>query len=188
MNLISDGLYDVPSGKTASVVTHLEMNARPTTLEVIGESEWKLTRVSHPSVDWYQSIFKQVGEPWFWFSRLVMSKDELNAIITHPEVEIYVFSSNGSEEGFFELDFRKPGECELSFFGVTKNFIGKGVGKWLMNHAKETAWSKGIRRFWVHTCTLDGPNALSFYIRSGFHPFKTQVEVADAPRYSTHED
>jgi hypothetical protein len=34
----------------------------------------------------------------------------------------------------------------------------------------------------VHTCTLDHPAALAFYIRSGFHPYRRAVEVADDPR------
>ena len=51
-----------------------------------------------------------------------------------------------------------------------------------MNHAIRTAWARPISRFHLHTCTLDSPQALSFYIRSGFAPFKRQVEVADDPR------
>jgi hypothetical protein len=34
----------------------------------------------------------------------------------------------------------------------------------------------------VHTCTLDSPDALPFYIRSGFVPFARQVEVYADPR------
>jgi hypothetical protein len=34
----------------------------------------------------------------------------------------------------------------------------------------------------VHTCTLDHPGAPAFYMRSGFTPFRRQVEVADDPR------
>jgi hypothetical protein len=52
----------------------------------------------------------------------------------------------------------------------------------MMNRAIERAWSMPIRRFWVHTCTLDHTAALSFYIRSGFVPFKRQIEVFDDPR------
>jgi hypothetical protein len=34
----------------------------------------------------------------------------------------------------------------------------------------------------VHTCTLDGPTALNFYIRSGFVPYQRQVETFSDPR------
>ena len=53
-----------------------------------------------------------------------------------------------------------------------------------MNRAVELAWSRPIRRFWAHTCTLDHPSALGFYKRSGFRPFRRQVEVAEDPRLS----
>jgi hypothetical protein len=51
-----------------------------------------------------------------------------------------------------------------------------------MNRAIERAWARPIHRFWVHTCTLDHPGALGFYIRSGFKPYARRVEVADDPR------
>jgi hypothetical protein len=52
-----------------------------------------------------------------------------------------------------------------------------------MNHAIARAWARpGLRRFWLHTCTLDHPRALAFYIRSGFVPFRYQVEIMPDPR------
>jgi hypothetical protein len=38
------------------------------------------------------------------------------------------------------------------------------------------------RRLFVHTCTLDHPAAVAFYMRSGFRPYKRAVEMADDPR------
>jgi hypothetical protein len=52
----------------------------------------------------------------------------------------------------------------------------------MMNRAIEIAWLRSIRRLWLHTCTLDHPGALAFYVRSGFVPFRRQIEVADDPR------
>jgi hypothetical protein len=34
----------------------------------------------------------------------------------------------------------------------------------------------------VHTCTFDHPSAVAFYQRSGFHPFRRQIEITDDPR------
>jgi hypothetical protein len=39
-----------------------------------------------------------------------------------------------------------------------------------------------LRRFWVHTCSLDHPAALNFYRRAGFVPYQRAVEVFDDPR------
>ena len=30
------------------------------------------------------------------------------------------------------------------------------------------AWRDATRRVWVHTCTLDHPNALPVYLKAGF--------------------
>ena len=89
----------------------------------------------------------------------------------------------GAEEaGLLELDFRIPNECEISFFGVTAPFIGTGAARWLMNEALARAWSRPVRRVWIHTCTLDHPAALAFYQRTGFRPFARQIEIVDDPR------
>ena len=88
-----------------------------------------------------------------------------------------------ADEGLLELDFRQSGECELAFFGVTGREIGTGAGRWLMNRAIEQAWAHPIRRFWVHTCTLDHAGALAFYVRSGFVPYRRQIEIADGQDY-----
>src|SRR3546814_7755973 len=59
-----------------------------------------------------------------------------------------------------ELDFRHPGQCELSYVGLVPDLAGQGHGRWLMAHALALAWRKGVARVWVHTCTLDHPAAL----------------------------
>jgi ribosomal protein S18 acetylase RimI-like enzyme len=43
-------------------------------------------------------------------------------------------------------------------------------------------WSRPVTRVWLHTRTLDHPAALAFYQRSGFRPFRRQVEISDDPR------
>ncbi|WP_212525800.1 GNAT family N-acetyltransferase [Actibacterium sp. MT2.3-13A] len=180
---LKNGFYDVPPGKLAAVVTHLEMRAR-VPLRPAGAPEGvTLTRVQAPAADWYRALFRAVGaEDWLWFSRLVMAEEALAAILRDPRVEVYALRAGGADKGLLELDFRQEGECELAFFGLASELIGGGVGRWLMNRAIEMAWRPGIARFHVHTCTLDSPQALPFYIRSGFVPWRRQVEIADDPR------
>lgn len=178
---LPDGYSDVPAGKIAAVVTHLEMTARPT-LRPDTPGEWTLRRVETPGLDWFRDLYRRVGEEWLWFSRLQMSDADLAAIIHSPLVEVYALVQDGRDEGLLELDFREAGQCELAFFGVTSKLIGSGAGRWLMNRALEQAWSRPVARVWVHTCTLDHPAAVGFYQRSGFRPFRRQVEIADDPR------
>lgn len=179
--VLPDAYSDVPAGKIAAVVTHLEMTERPV-LAPDPPGAWTLRRVEAPSLDWFRDLYRRVGEEWLWFSRLQMKDADLAAIIQSPLVEVHALVQDGRDEGLLELDFREPGQCELSFFGVTARLIGSGAGRWLMNRALERAWSRQVARVWVHTCTLDHPSALAFYQQSGFRPFRRQIEIADDPR------
>lgn len=178
---LPDGYIDVPPGKLATIVTSLEMLA-PASRRVGPPGPWTLRRVERPALDWYREIYSRIGRDWLWVSRLKLGDAELAAILHSPAVEVHALTVDGRDEGLLELDFRTPGACELAFFGVTPALVGHGAGRFLMNRAIEIAWSKRIRRFWVHTCTLDHPAALAFYQRSGFRPFRRQVEVLDDPR------
>ena len=178
---LSDGYSDVPAGKIAAVVTHLEMTGPPA-LCPDPAGAWTLRRVPSPDLDWFRDLYRRVGEEWLWFSRLQMADAELAAIIRSPMVDIHALVHEGRDKGLLELDFRDAGQCELAFFGVTADLIGGGAGRWLMNRALELAWSRPVQRVWVHTCTLDHPSALAFYQRSGFRPFRRQIEIADDPR------
>ena len=179
---IPDGYSDIPSGKTVSVVTHLQMFQRSPARPERSEASWTLRKVDVLDAGWYRALFRRVGEDWLWFSRLQMNDVELCGVLNAPLYETYVFEAQGHEEGLAELDFDAEGECELSFFGLTPPMVGCGAGRWMMNRVLELAWSRPINRLCVHTCSLDHPGALDFYIRSGFAPFRRQIEVADDPR------
>ena len=179
--ILPDGYSDVPAGKIAAVVTHLEMTERPAP-RPDPPGAWTLRRVETPGLDWFRDLYRRIGEEWLWFSRLQMSDADLAGIIQPPSSEIHALVHDGRDEGLLHLDFRQPGQCELSMFGVTAKLVGSGAGRWLMNRALERAWSQPITRVWLHTCTFDHPSALAFYQRSGFRPFRRQIEISDDPR------
>jgi GNAT superfamily N-acetyltransferase len=180
--MLSDGFHDVPDGHIAAVVTSLEMTERPPARAETAAPDWRLRRLTDPRPDDYLDLYRAVGRDWLWFTRLVMPREALATAIGDPKVEVYRLEGAGEETAILELDFREPETCELTYFGVTAGLIGGGAARWLMNRAIERAWSQPIRRFWVHTCTLDHPSAPAFYMRSGFRPFRRQVEVAPDPR------
>jgi GNAT superfamily N-acetyltransferase len=179
--IVPDGYSDVPHGKIAAVVTHLEMTAPPARRDD-PPGNWSLRKVDAPALAWYRDLFRRVGENWLWFSRARMTDAELAAIIHAAGIEVYALALDGRDEGLLELDFREPGQCELTYFGVTADLIGTGAARFLMNRALERAWSRDVRRVWVHTCTFDHPAAVAFYQRSGFRAFRRQIEIADDPR------
>jgi GNAT superfamily N-acetyltransferase len=171
----------IPNEKLAAVVTYLEMCARPE-IEV-PPSPLSLKRIDSPKLDAYRTLFRLVGAPWLWFSRLVMDDATLAAIIQHPNVELHAVSEEeGQDAGMLELDFREPHECELSFVGLVPELSGKGHGRWLLAEALQRAWRESVSRVHVHTCSLDHPAALAAYRRAGFVPFRRAVERFPDPR------
>jgi GNAT superfamily N-acetyltransferase len=179
---IPNGYHDVGAGKLVNVATFLEMNAPPPRRPDPPGVNCTLERVETPDPAWYRSLFQRVGEPYLWSSRLAIDDAELLRILRDPGVEVYVLRAGGEDVGVLELDFRIPEQCEIGFFGLLDGAIGTGAGRYLMNRTLERAWTRDVKRVWVHTCNLDHPAALQFYIRSGFEPYKRQVEIYDDPR------
>ncbi|WP_164118927.1 GNAT family N-acetyltransferase [Sphingorhabdus sp. Alg239-R122] len=173
----------VPDGHIASVVTHLEMCARPK-MAAIQSDALVLERWERPGLAEYRALFRRVGAPWLWFSRLVMDDAVLGEAIHDPGVHIYAIRmQDGADAGILELDFRQDGACEVGFLGLVPEQLGKGHGRWLMTQALQQAWGHpGVERVWLHTCSFDHLGALKFYQRSGFQPFRREVEIVPDPR------
>ncbi|MFV0295607.1 MAG: GNAT family N-acetyltransferase [Hyphomicrobiaceae bacterium] len=181
--MLRDGYTDLPAGRVAAIATSLEMRERPVCRSGMGHAiPFQLRQVERPDVGWYRELFRRIGEPWLWQSRLRMEAAQLEGIIRSPRVEVWSVVVDGLDVGLIELDFRVADECELAFFGLCGDQVGQGLGRSMMTHAIDRAWAQPIGRFWVHTCTLDHPGALGFYIRSGFKAYQRQLELFEDPR------
>ena len=175
----------IAHGALGAIVTSLEMTSRPP-LRALPASDLRLERWHEPTADKYRTLYRRIGEPWLWFSRLELDDAELLQIIHDSAVCIWaVLDRRGIEVGILELDFRQAGQCEIAFFGLVPELNGKGHGKWLMAMALQMGWADAdIQRMWVHTCTLDGPGALAFYQKCGFTAYQRQLETFPDPRLS----
>lgn len=176
------GLTPVPDDHVAAIVTSLEMVGRPP-LRPLPASKLRLVRWHTPTVETYRTLFRRVGARWLWFSRLILSDEALLKIIGDAAVEVHaVCDPAGIEVGILELDFRKPPDCEIAFFGLVPELNGSGHGRWLMAETMTRAWRPGIDRVWAHTCTLDHPSALNFYRKQGFVATAREIESFPDPR------
>jgi GNAT superfamily N-acetyltransferase len=180
---LKDEFTLLPAAQIAAVVTHLEMRARlPLRREHVKQGEYALRRQPAPDLGWYRELYRRVGENWLWFSRLIMDDAALAAITHDPAVEVHALRHRGRDEGILEVDSRRFPDVEIAFLGVIPSLLGKGAGRYLMNRALEIAWARGPKRVTIHTCTLDHPRALEFYLKSGFVPYSRSIEIADDPR------
>ncbi|MEO6247369.1 MAG: GNAT family N-acetyltransferase [Sphingomicrobium sp.] len=166
----------------AAVVTYLEMRARPA--EDIPPSALRLKPCFGMDLESYRALFRKVGAPWLWFSRLLLGDAELGVVLNDPAYQVLAVIDEANDEvGLLELDFRNDEECELTFVGLVPPLAGHGHGRWLLAEAVSRAWARpGVSRVHVHTCTLDHPAALAVYRRAGFIPYKRAVERFTDPR------
>jgi GNAT superfamily N-acetyltransferase len=130
-----------------------------------------------PPVRYYRFLYDAVGGPWQWQSRRQLSDEQLASIIQAPHNELHVLHIDGVPAGFAELDRSVADEIELVQFGLMPEFIGQGLGKWFLQWTIDHAWSCRPKRFWLHTCSNDHPNALSNYLKAGFAVFKEEIRA-----------
>ena len=176
-----DGYTDLPPGKIANVVTFLERTDRPGPARPPAPG-LAIAEVRQPDAAWYRALYRRIGGNWLWFSRAVMSDDELAALIARPTTTVLALQRSSDPIGLAELDFSQPGEVEIVTFGVVPEATGTGAARVLMDGTLANAFRHGIRRVWLHTCTFDHPAAVRFYVREGFRAFKFAIEVSDDPR------
>ena len=180
--MLENGAHQIAAGKLAVITTYLEMTARTQTKDIAPPDGITFRRIT-PTLESYHDLFNRVGaHDWLWYGRLKLSDTQLQAVFDNPKLPVFTLTKDGQDEALLELDFTKEGECELTYFGLTSELIGTGAGRYLMNHAISHAWDAGISRFHLHTCTHDSPQAMDFYLRSGFTPYKREVDIDDDPR------
>ena len=127
-------------------------------------------------------FYKQVGKKHRWIDRLSWSDEKWINFISNKNLETYVISESDDLIGFFELLYNPDlNETEISYFGLLEEYIGKGIGGYALSEAIKKSFEKNIKRVWLHTCTLDHPNALKNYIARGMKVFrKENINILDS--------
>lgn len=162
--------------KIKTLVTYLEMlERRLTTLPSLPKG-FELKYINNVDVDEYLNLYKQVGKNYHWVSRLRIKKTELQKILHHADVKVFILYENQVAIGFFELNAKNlPKSIEISFIGLVKNAIGHGLGRLLTQYAITYAWAQNPGRIIIQTCTLDHKRALPLYQKLGFIAYNRHV-------------
>ncbi|HEU5218437.1 MAG TPA: GNAT family N-acetyltransferase [Gemmatimonadales bacterium] len=142
-----------------------------------------LIRAAKPSPELSRFLYTAVGGDYHWNDRLSWTWSRWMEWLSRPEVETWVAYQSGTPAGYFELEAQDDGNVEIVYFGLLPEFIGQGLGGYLLTQAVHRAFAMrpGVRRVWVHTCTLDHPAALAGYAARGFVIFKEQEADVSLP-------
>jgi ribosomal protein S18 acetylase RimI-like enzyme len=128
-----------------------------------------------PTIDLCKFFYKEVGKNFFWRDRLKWSDQDWLDYINSNLFKLYVLKHNNKLAGYYELLYEpKTNSMEIPYFGIFKEFYGKKIGGYLLTEALSTSFKQKITKVWVHTCTLDHPNALKNYLARGMKIFKTE--------------
>ncbi len=157
------------------VVTYLEMDARPSypRPHLPAGAVSALIGAEAPPAWWFLALYDAVGAEYEWTDQHALPRAELEAFLNDPEVTVYTLMRRGWPHGFFVLDCRAQGVCDLAYFGLVPQAIGHGLGRFLIQTAVHMAWDRpGVSRLTVNTNSLDHPRALPLYQKAGFSPVR----------------
>ena len=147
----------------------------------INEKKYVVKKIK-PDFQLNKFFYKQVGKKHRWIDRLSWSDGKWINYISNKNLETYIISESKELAGFFELLYNPElKETEISYFGLLEEYIGKGIGGYALSVAIKKSFEKNIKRVWLHTCTLDHPNALKNYIARGMTVFKKEnINILDS--------
>jgi len=135
-----------------------------------------LMRAEIPSPSLNRYFYTTVGADWQWKDRLPWTHEQWKDYVERPSLQTWVLYVQGTPAGYLELD-QQGDNVEIAYFGLLKEFTGRGLGGWFLGEAIARAWAiEGTRRVWVHTCSYDHPAALANYQARGMRLFKTETK------------
>ena len=121
-------------------------------------------------------FYKQVGKKYQWIDRLIWDDLTWQKYTSNDNLKTYILKYNNNLAGYFELILNKElKECEIAYFGILEEFFDKGFGGYLLSEAIKFGFDLNVKRVWVHTCTLDHPNAIKNYKSRGMKIFKNET-------------
>lgn len=141
----------------------------------------RVERVEGCPPSFFRYLYAEVGRRYHWEDRLGWSDEQHAARLADPNVSLHLLSVAGAPAGYFELERHPDGAVEVAYFGLLPEFLGRGLGKYLLTKAAQEAFALGASRVWLHTCTLDDPAALPNYLARGFRKVREETYVAEVP-------
>ncbi|WP_298129164.1 GNAT family N-acetyltransferase [Micropruina sp.] len=151
----------------------------------------RLERADGITPEYARFLYALVGGNWYWLDRLRWSREQWAEELAIPGREFWVLYGDGVPLGYVHLHpvVEPDGtHVEIRYFGLAQPGLGRRLGGLLLEHGIAAAWSiperselPAVVRVWVHTCTLDGPAALTNYQARGLEVFATEQTEEELP-------
>jgi RimJ/RimL family protein N-acetyltransferase len=134
-------------------------------------------------VDWdprvVPGILARIGAPHGWKSAWRSDEEWAAWREESPQRTFWLLEFEGDPAGIVTYEPYPDGDVEIRSFGLVPEYIGKGLGSYALTLGVQQAWETmpGVRRVWLHTSSLDHPNALPNYERRGFRVFRIEERM-----------
>lgn len=139
-------------------------------------SDFKVMECKIKQFRYNRFLYNLVGEKWQWFDNNSWSDEKWKEYAESDMLRTFVGYIEGAPAGYYELLKGDDGDVQISYFGLAAPFFNMGLGGYLLSHAIDSAFKWNTNRVWVHTCTLDHPNALNNYLARGMSIYKEEVD------------
>ena len=96
-----------------------------------GERAELVAAVDFP-VWYFFAMYDAVGDGYAWEDMHLADPIDVENFIGSADTRMHTLIRHGWPQGFFVLDFRTGGVCDIAYFGLVKQAIGKGFGGWLL--------------------------------------------------------
>ncbi len=135
-------------------------------IEIVNPSDFQLNKF----------FYKQIGKKYQWIDRLTWTDNDWIRYVSNHNLKTYVLKKEMDLVGYFELIINNEmNESEIAYLGILEEYFNNGCGGYLLTEAIKKSFQEGVKRVWVHTCSLDHPNAIENYKSRGMKVFKTSV-------------
>ena len=116
-------------------------------------------------------FYKNIGKNHNWVDRLVWTEKIWIEYVSDEKVQTYVLKVNEDLAGYFEQIFYKNDlDCEIAYFGVLEEFIGKKYGGYLLSEAIKESFNLPITKGLIPYGSLTPINLLSVNITKAKPP------------------
>lgn len=165
-----------------ATITYLEMFSPPARRHPPPANlQIALMTADNIPLHFYRYLYNTIGAAHCWIDRRYLDDRTLSNLVHADHTEVVVLYCGGVPAGYFELAGPPGDDIELAYFGLMPDFVGRGLGRYLLSCALDRAWGREPGRVHVQTNTLDHPAALTLYQKAGFVPFAQEERTFSTP-------